>query len=218
MDYSNDSIKNFFPFSRFFARCIDLLLYSKIASLIFKFIDLSNNTIVNEVLKAIIIILLLFLVEPIFLSLFGTTVGKALLSIRVTDKSGNLLTYKKAFKRVFFVFVYGLGLYLHLFIVVRLIFSYFNYRNNIELPWEKDSKICFNSGFKVKNDISSEVYKKTIDDNEKNDKNKKGGKYFSNFICKLIIILGVMSIVYLVFIILGMILLFYGLWEVMNTF
>lgn len=78
------------------------------------------------------------LVEPLFLSKFGTTPGKWLLGLYVTDEDGHNLSYRAAQKRFWLVFQYGYGFNVPLFNLYRFYQSYKTISDNKPLPWEQE--------------------------------------------------------------------------------
>ena len=96
------------PFTRFLARALDYsFLYC------FFILPLFFSSLLDHDLLHLVCIFLvpLFWVpfEAIFISLFGTTPGKALLGIHVRDSACKKLSLKTSFKRSFLTWIKGLG-------------------------------------------------------------------------------------------------------------
>ena len=102
------------PWRRFFARMVDLTLYDLMLPLLMLlFIKLwpeleglhwllhDGNLLYRIMVLASGALLMLFL-EPLLLSWFGTTPGKALFGLSVTDPHGGRLYYARAFQRTEF--------------------------------------------------------------------------------------------------------------------
>jgi len=125
------------PWRRFWARSFDLSLYTLAASLLlYDFRD-------REVLTAIVPLVFMVILEPLLLKLFGTTPGKAIFGIRVTDLEGNRLDYDTAMNRTWTVMWEGMALN------IPIISLYFQYKSlsmaedDIPLSWEDDSELTF---------------------------------------------------------------------------
>lgn len=110
------------PWRRFFARMVDLTLYDLVLPLLMLlFIKLwpgleglhwllhDGNLLYRIMVLASGALLMLFM-EPLLLSRFGTTPGKALFGLSVTDPHGGRLDYARAFQRTKGVLLQGLGL------------------------------------------------------------------------------------------------------------
>ena len=129
------------PWKRFFARDIDMMIYTFIIIFIFNnilkiniFDEYNHYAIIQPILK----IILLILIEPILLSKFGYTIGKYILGIKVTNDQGYLLTYRQAFDRTKNLIIH-LCFYIP-FIYHVCLFSYFKKCNHDEFcPWENES-------------------------------------------------------------------------------
>ena len=82
-------------------------------------------------------------IEPMLLSLLGTTPGKAIFGIRVTDIDGSRLDYQTALERTWTVMWEGMALNLPL---VTLYFQYKSLQTaqeNEPQSWEEDSELSF---------------------------------------------------------------------------
>jgi len=134
------------PWVRFWARSIDFLIFI-IVFVMLEDIFLTEVVFYQEFLRQIpdfvLNILLSFLyifMEPILLSTWGTTFGKALLKVRVRNRDGTKLSYNNAFRRTFHLWVFGQGMFIP---VILLIAHYKEYRNLIEKhesSWDIDGE------------------------------------------------------------------------------
>lgn len=121
------------PWRRYWARCLDFYLYSCCIQWLLP-INSSGFSLLTGLLA-------MLLTEPLFLSRFGTTPGKAIFSIRVTDPEGARLRYGDAMERTWLVLWEGEGLR------IPLVTLYFHYKSltaaesGKPLPWEKDSEL-----------------------------------------------------------------------------
>ncbi len=91
------------PVRRYFARWLDGLIYSTIWSLFLTVvmkINVLNSSRWMTIFDIVVGMVLVLLIEPVLLSAFGTTIGKWILGIRITDLNGRRLSYAKACSRV----------------------------------------------------------------------------------------------------------------------
>lgn len=125
------------PWRRYWARCLDFSLYNTLVSLLIY--DFQYRVIYVPILTLIAMLTL----EPLLLSMFGTTVGKAIFGIRVTDQEGNRLDYNSAIERTWTVMWEGEALR------IPLICLYFQYKSldlaeqDIPLSWESGSELTY---------------------------------------------------------------------------
>lgn len=81
-----------------------------------------------EILSGLIFLFAYVFVEPIFLSTWGTTPGKALFKIRVRQPNGDKLSYRAALSRSFNVWAKGLACGIGLF----QLFTFWNAYNHLK--------------------------------------------------------------------------------------
>ncbi|MBR3762365.1 MAG: MerR family transcriptional regulator [Lachnospiraceae bacterium] len=133
------------PWRRFFARTLDEALYSVIWSCFLVLamgVNLAKRNSVGANLLDILMMLLLNMVlEPLQLSLFGTTLGKWIFGIRVLHNDERKLDFSEAFERTLTVFFYGLGLHIPIYTLYRLWKSYKACTDGEGLEWEDVSRI-----------------------------------------------------------------------------
>jgi uncharacterized RDD family membrane protein YckC len=105
------------PWIRFWARFIDTIIFELLLFLPFILIlmlDIGINLdFLDEIPNIITGILLGFIyifIEPIFFSIWGTTMGKALFKIQVRHTDGKKLSYTDSLKRTFLVWFLGQGM------------------------------------------------------------------------------------------------------------
>lgn len=132
------------PWQRFFARSLDLGVYSLLWN-VFLSLVLHINTrhfsvaaCVSGILAQIMLMLLL---EPVMLSLFGTTPGKRVFGIRVTGPEDGRLSWRAAFVRTVQVIGKGYGFFIPFYELVCLYRSCRACREGEMLEWEKDSTL-----------------------------------------------------------------------------
>ena len=127
------------PWRRFFARSLDLGIYSvlvlTIGYYVFK-ISFSNDPLSN-VLDTFFACLIMLALEPLMLSTLGTTPGKWIFGLVVRDKSGDKLCYLDGFRRTFGVFSRGLGFSIPLYNIYRQYVSYKTCEAGQVLSWDE---------------------------------------------------------------------------------
>lgn len=125
------------PWVRFFARNLDLILFSFFAGLIIALIK------PVYVLNAgfwftLVIFFLWFMVEPILLCTIGTTFGKWLLKVEVRDTNQTKPTYKEALQRSFMVWSVGYAVGLPIISLGTLAMGYYKLVTTGTTYWDKD--------------------------------------------------------------------------------
>lgn len=83
-------------------------------------------------------VICLFL-EPLLLRLFGTTPGKALLGLRITERDGEKLTYSEGFTRYLLMLWYGRGLFIPIWCWVQMYRTVIRCWNDEPQPWDQDT-------------------------------------------------------------------------------
>lgn len=125
------------PWRRYWARCLDFSLYNTLVSILL--FDFQYRIFYVPILTLIAMLTL----EPMLLSMFGTTLGKAILGIRITDREGGKLSYGTAIERTWTVMWEGEALRF------PLICLYFQYKSldlaeqEIPLSWETGSELTY---------------------------------------------------------------------------
>lgn len=111
------------PWTRYWARTFDTYLFSTIAGFI---IGLVYPAIIEmgELFLTVIFTTSFSFLEPLLLSVFGTTPFKALLNVRVRKNDGSKPTYMEALGRSLKVFVFGQGLGVPVIAIFTCIGSY----------------------------------------------------------------------------------------------
>jgi uncharacterized RDD family membrane protein YckC len=127
------------PWRRFFARSLDLGLYSvlvmTIGYYVFK-ISFSNDPLSN-VLDTFFACLIMLVMAPRMLSTLGTSPGKWIFGLVVRDKSGDKLSFLGGFRRIFGVFSRGLGFSIPLYNLYRQYTSYKTCQAGQALSWDE---------------------------------------------------------------------------------
>ena len=125
------------PWRRYWARGLDWTIYGTLVSVLME--GFRNRLVYVPVMT----FFMMLLGEPLLLHLFGTTPGKAVFGIRVTDREGERLDYNTALERTWMVLWEGEALRF------PLIGWYFQYKSlslaerEIPLSWEETSELTF---------------------------------------------------------------------------
>ena len=128
------------PWRRFGARLLDLATCHLMLFLLLPGLFEENSMMI---MRYLLDILLLLTVEAISLAYFGTTVGKFIFGISVTDFKGRRLTLENAVKRTALVVQHGLGFN------IPFLSQYLQWKSlkaieeGHELPWESESEVKF---------------------------------------------------------------------------
>lgn len=126
------------PWRRFFARVLDDLLYT---ALWLAFLLLICNVNPSyDLLNTLMSLLMMLFLEPLLLHLWGTTPGKWVMGLSVTDSDGGRLTYSAGLSRTLSAMWYGMGLgIIPFYRLYRLWKSYKACEEDSGLPWEDAS-------------------------------------------------------------------------------
>lgn len=148
------------PWRRLFARMLDELVYGMLWSgFLFMFqISATNTGIVCTLVNTIAVLLITIVLEPLQLSLFGTTLGKWILGLRVLDYYDGKLSFSYAFDRTKEVLWYGRGFSIPVYNLLRMWLSYVDCKDGKELEWEYGSRIILKDEKKYRIAIYVAVY------------------------------------------------------------
>lgn len=129
----------FYPWRRLLARVLDLAIYNVIwwAILIFVFhVNLSSRSNMGNVFDTFISLAIMLLLEPLWLSLLGTTPGKLVFGLRIEAPDGRRLSYSEGLERTWGVVGVGMGYNIPIYNLVRLWKSYERCSENEIQPWD----------------------------------------------------------------------------------
>lgn len=125
------------PWARFFARFIDYTIGGILIEIWFAIVAPSILIFFDRAFNLLILFIWVFL-EASLLSIWGTTPGKWLLNITLTDKVGNKPTFSNALDRSFSVWWRGYGMGLPLISLITLFFTYNTLNNRGITRWDSD--------------------------------------------------------------------------------
>lgn len=148
------------PWRRFFARMLDETFYSMLWAFILMVFQISalDRGFGWNLLSAIAILLLTLVLEPLQLSLFGTTLGKWILGLYVYDYYDGKLSFSYAFVRTRDVLWYGEGFSIPVYSLIRKWLSYVDCEAGKEMEWEYGSRIVLKDEKKYRNVVYAVVY------------------------------------------------------------
>lgn len=129
------------PWQRCWARALDGFVYSCILMTVATWLAGGKLPRWSSAWGIIFGIGMTMLLEPVQLRFFGTTLGKWIFGIRVTDPDGRNLTISEGIYRTWDVIFRGQGLNIPIVGLWREWKSYVDYRDGETLSWEYDSEL-----------------------------------------------------------------------------
>ena len=130
-----------YPWRRYFARSFDFGLittFYEVLLCLLLHINFSERNPFLELIDAYICWVLVFLMEPLFLSKWGKTPGKWIFGLSIHNKNGELLTFKEAFDRTFHVFYKGEGFAIPFYNFYRNYQSYKICQDDGVMEWDEN--------------------------------------------------------------------------------
>ena len=130
----------FYPWRRFLARTIDLLIYDVLWSCILAFVfhvNLAVRSGWGSLFDSFVIVGIMLVVEPIWLHFFATTPGKAIFGLKITSPAGRKLLYLEGLERTWGVIRYGMGYNIPIYILFRFWKSYKLCKEEVIQPWDE---------------------------------------------------------------------------------
>lgn len=132
------------PWVRFFARALDgavyLLLWTVVQLFVLGWVPVTDGEqMLSRAANWCISILLFFAIEPVLLSTWGTTPGKALFGLKVRRTDGGKLSWNQALRRLTGVYTQGQCFTIP---IAELFFWWKSYklcRDGFPLPWEEET-------------------------------------------------------------------------------
>jgi hypothetical protein len=125
------------PWPRYWARMIDFTLFGLLLGVILGIIYPPAVEIHATILTFILLFIYIF-VEPIMLSSWGTTPGKALLRIQLRRQDGTKVNYSEGLNRAFRVWSRGLAFNIPIVSLFTLISSYRSLIREGKTSWDQD--------------------------------------------------------------------------------
>ncbi len=128
------------PWRRYFARGLDMSLYSLIVTIILLYVlrISTDGKIIARYVEFFISSGLMILIEPLLLSKVGTTPGKWMFGLILRDKNRNKITYVKGLQRTFSIIKEGYGFNIPIYNIYKQFTSYETCSGKNELSWDKD--------------------------------------------------------------------------------
>lgn len=128
------------PWRRYFARILDINLYNLLWSAFLAFvfhINVADRSNAGNILDSFITIVIMLVLEPLLLNLFGNTPGKAIFGLRIENHDGSRLSYGEGFERTLGVLGGGMGFSIPIYNLIRLWKSYKLCIENEIQPWDE---------------------------------------------------------------------------------
>jgi uncharacterized RDD family membrane protein YckC len=126
------------PWVRFFARSIDGMIgFGSLVALCFVICPPQITAQLSYPMLAVGFYFSWVLIETFMLWGFGTTPGKSLLGVRITNAAGRSPTLREALKRTFLMFVQGQGLGLPVISFITHIVSYGQLTRDGQTNWDR---------------------------------------------------------------------------------
>jgi len=124
------------PWIRFWARSFDLYSWALLIAIVSAFAFPAVLEIRDAILGLLIAFTYMF-VEPLLLSTWGTTPGKALLRIRLRKADGRKPGYGAALERSFYVWTRGIGLGVPLIGLITQLLAYNRLKDKGVTSWDQ---------------------------------------------------------------------------------
>jgi DNA-binding transcriptional MerR regulator len=130
------------PWRRYFARSLDLFIYQSVINLaaiaLFRMSPQRSSDL--SMLWTLLSVVTMMILEPMLLYRFGTTFGKWVFGLRITDLDGRLPEYEPLRRRMWGVLWWGFGLiYIPIFNLVRMAISYHDAAGDRDCHWEDET-------------------------------------------------------------------------------
>ena len=129
------------PVRRHIARSFDLLLCLLPWYLVLQAAGVDPKARLTSIWLSILGMVTMLVLEPLLLHLFGTTPGKWLMGLRVTDENGQRLPLAAAWRRTWRALWYGYGCFIPVYSIVRLYTSWKAEQAEQPLEWEDGSEL-----------------------------------------------------------------------------
>jgi len=141
-DTANDKLPRIAkPWRRYFARTFDIALYSLLWELLLGLVFHVNLLRLNsfyDYFVSFFAYIIMLVTEPLLLHLFGTTPGKWIFGLRLEDENGGRPTYSAGFQRTLSVIWRGMGWFIPIYSIIRLVKSHIQCSNDEPMPWDTE--------------------------------------------------------------------------------
>lgn len=127
------------PLVRFIARMFDLSVFTIFFTTLITIFSPDLILKTSKLTLFIINILLWLFIEPMVVSIFGNTLGKALLHTKIKSVNGEYIGFIKAFKRSVFVIAAGMGFGVPIINFICYLLSYKDLKDHGISIWDKKS-------------------------------------------------------------------------------
>jgi len=138
---SKRELTQVYPWRRYWARLFDISfimpIYIILIALFYPRLNYSITRMDSFIGGTLLLLFYLIFFEPMMLSSFGTTPGKALLGIKIRDLSGNKISYTTGMKRGFLVWLNGMGIGIPLITLFTMIAAYNRLKRNGITSWDE---------------------------------------------------------------------------------
>lgn len=129
------------PWRRYFARWMDLRIYEMLITiaitLLFRLPAAKVQAL--SLLWDVLALVTMGIVEPLLVFKYGTTLGKWLLGLHITDLDGQLPSYEQTRARTWGALLWGFGLGIPIFDLIRGWISYHDAAEGRDTEWENDT-------------------------------------------------------------------------------
>ena len=141
------------PWARFWARWIDVMIFAFCTTilLVIMIVVLGESFPMeifepNDVLLGMLVLIAYTLFEPVLLSSWGTTPGKALFKITLRRVDGEKLSYQESFFRSLRVWFFGLGVGYPLISLITMLVAYQRLKKRKITSWDEHGKFVVKHG------------------------------------------------------------------------
>jgi len=141
----NKTISTPRPWVRYFARSIDVLSFSLMLGVLIG-IFAPNLLDTPDIVLGFVIAFVWIFIETLLLSSIGTTLGKWLLCVNLTNRDGNKLSFIESFKRSICVWFNGLGMGIPLITMLTQWSAYSKLQKQNITSWDKNNDFIVTHG------------------------------------------------------------------------
>lgn len=127
------------PLVRFIARMFDLSVFTAFFLTLVSIFSPKAILTTSKLSLFVIIVLLWLFVEPMVVTIFGNTLGKALLHTKIKSANGEYIDFITIFKRSIYVITAGMGLGVPIINFICWLFSYKDLKEHGISTWDKKS-------------------------------------------------------------------------------